>query len=175
MLAEISDDDGEGSSFLHHLKQINTHLSSLALSAKQSLDQPLRSYNPVPAVQSQMRNPTRRAETAWPHNSASTPAVNRKHLASKHLQRSSSFTDKFNASVEIGQIRQTSSMTTLVQQQVTDYPGHRRAIPYLKKPIRHSQSVQSLPGQPLLSTRSPQRAHSSHSLTRESKIISEVL
>ena len=90
---------------------------------------------------------------------------------SRPLHRSSSFSDR--AQVGSQPMRQASSMTALTQQ-VTDYPGHR-ASPALPRPIRHSSSVQSLPGKPHPLPRPAQRAHSTRSLTRDHQLISEVL
>jgi hypothetical protein len=237
---------------LHHLKQINNHLSSLALTAN-SLLPPTSSQKTISLqghsavveypsfrVQPQMRGPTRTgrgkepqlyhagkkaghplrrppapatAVPCWkesrPPSSPTTSSshsctmlerkqatlftdhqlqpqlyhagkkaghpLHRPPAPARALHRSSSFTDKSSADIGSQPVRQASSMTILTQQ-VTDYPGHRTFSSLQRPTIRHSSSVQSLPGHnPLLFPRPPPRAASTRSLSREHQVVSEVL
>jgi hypothetical protein len=190
VLAEM--DAGEKDNpVLHHLKQINNHLSSLALTAN-SLLPPTSSQKTISLqghsavveypsfrVQPQMRGPTRTGRGKEPQlyhagKKAGHP-LHRPPAPARALHRSSSFTDKSSADIGSQPVRQASSMTILTQQ-VTDYPGHRTFSSLQRPTIRHSSSVQSLPGHnPLLFPRPPPRAASTRSLSREHQVVSEVL
>ena len=205
----------EDSPVLHHLKQINNHLSSLALTINSllpltssqktnryvvcvtvksqtscvytfSLPGSLRGPSavveyPSLRVQPPMRGPTRTGRGKEPQlyhagKKAGHP-LHRPPAPARALHRSSSFTDKSSADIGSQPVRQASSMTILTQQ-VTDYPGHR-TFSRERPTIRHSSSVQSLPGHkphnPLLFPRPPPRAASTRSLSREHQVVSEVL
>lgn len=112
------------------------------------------------------------------HHSMSLPAENGNHQPSltsrKPPHRSSSFNDKSKDVFRGKPVRAASSMTTLTSKQLTDYPRHyQQPSPLVQRQLRHSSSVHSLQSSTLY--RPPSRTHSTHSLTHNHLIVSEVL